>query len=270
VTFEQSACEWLRYAEQDRGCKPSTMRGYRSSVEGRLVPAFSGMLVTEITPAVLERWRAGLPVSARMKNKLLLGLHGIFKRAAKLSGVPHNPAAEVELPRVAARYDIEVFSPEEVMSLVRAAADSQDAAIYLTAAFTGLRRGELIALRWRDIDFLASLVRVRASYAEGQLTTPKNGKVRAVPLAPQVASALARLGERERSTGEDDLVSLRRGRRLSGRLRAAAVTSTVDRPPKGQRASPTPARIAAFNRTRRVYGLRSRAFQPGREPLGVF
>jgi integrase len=157
-----------------------------------------------------------------MKNKLLVELHGIFKRAAKLSGVAHNSAAEVELLRVAARYDIEVFSPEGVRALVRAADDAQDAAIYLTAAFTGLRRGELIALRWRDIDFLASLVRVRASYAEGQLTTPKNGKVRAVPLAPQVASALARLGERERSTGEDDLVFLRRGRRLPGRLRASA------------------------------------------------
>jgi hypothetical protein len=42
---------------------------------------------------------------------------------------------------VAARCDIEVFSPEEVMALVRAATDAQDAAIYLTAAFTGTRRG---------------------------------------------------------------------------------------------------------------------------------
>jgi integrase len=43
--------------------------------------------------------------------------------------------------------DIEVYSPEEVWALVRAAASSQDTAIYLTAAFTGLRRGELVALR---------------------------------------------------------------------------------------------------------------------------
>jgi hypothetical protein len=47
------------------------------------------------------------------------------------------------------------------------------------------------------IDFAGSTVRVRASYYAGHLTTPKSGKVRAVPLAPDVGSALARIGERE-------------------------------------------------------------------------
>jgi integrase-like protein len=89
---------------------------------------------------------------------------------------------------------------------VRAAAGAQDAAIFLTAAFTGLRMGELLALRWRDVDFARATVRVRASHCNGQLTRPKSGKVRAVPLAPDVASALARLGDREDWVGDDDLV----------------------------------------------------------------
>jgi integrase len=66
--------------------------------------------------------------------------------------------------------------------------------------------GELLALRWRDVDFAGSSVRVRASYYAGHLTTPKSGKVRAVPLAPDVASALAQLGRRENWVGDDDLV----------------------------------------------------------------
>jgi integrase len=99
-----------------------------------------------------------------------------------------------------------VFSPEEVWALVRAASNVQDAALFLTAAFTGMRRGELLALRWRDVDFTGCIVHVRASYAAGALTTPKSGKVRAVPLAPQVAEALARLSQREQFTGEDGLV----------------------------------------------------------------
>jgi len=57
--------------------------------------------------------------------------------------------------------------------------------------------GELLALRWRDVDFAGSVIRVRSSWAGGQLTTPKSGKVRSVPMAPDVASALARVGDRE-------------------------------------------------------------------------
>jgi integrase len=89
---------------------------------------------------------------------------------------------------------------------VRGAASEQDGAIYLTAVFTGLRRGQLLALRWRDVDFAGSLIRVRASYSAGQLTSPKSGKVRSVPMAPDVAAALARLGQRDRFATDDDLV----------------------------------------------------------------
>ncbi len=123
------------------------------------------------------------------------------------SGVcPPTRLPWVEKYRQRSSSDIDVFSPEEVLALVRAAASEQDAAIYLVAAFTGLRRGELLALRWRDVDFGGSIIRVRSSYAADQLTTPKSGKVRSVPLAPGVAEALARLGQRDDWVGDDDLV----------------------------------------------------------------
>jgi integrase len=83
---------------------------------------------------------------------------------------------------------------------------TQDAAIYLTAAFTGLRRAELAAQRRRDADFAAQAIRVRSSYSGGAMTTPKSGRVRGVPMAPEVAEALARLGRREHFTGDDDPV----------------------------------------------------------------
>jgi len=170
------------------------------------------MRVEEITPEKIDRWRAGLtsangsPLSNRTKNKLLVLLHGIFRRAQKVYGLPSNPVAEVERHPQRSSGDIEVFSVEEVHALVRAATSEQDAAIFLTAAFTGLRRGELVALRWRDVDFAASAIRVRASYAGGALTTPKSGRVRSVPMAPDIAEALARLSHREHWTSEDDLV----------------------------------------------------------------
>ncbi len=208
ATFADAAAEFLRYAEHDRACKPSTLSDYRSVLNAHLKPAFDSMALEEITTEAIERWRTRLDsgLSNRTKNKLLVVLHGVFRRAHKAYGLPRNPVVDVEKHPQRSSGDIDVFSPEEVMALVRAASSTQDAAIYLTAAFTGLRRGELIALRWRDVDFEGQAIRVRASYAGGQLTTPKSGKVRAVPMAPEVASALASLGQRELFAGDDDLV----------------------------------------------------------------
>ncbi len=193
VTFERASAEWLRYCVEDRACKPSTMVDYRHTVTRVLVPVFGPLLLEDITPPAIEAWRASLTTSARTRNKQLTILNGIFRRAQKRFGLQRNPVLEIERMREPRQVNLDVFSPEEVMALVRAAETEQDAAIYLTAAFTGLRRGELIALRWRDVDFPGCVIRVRASYAAGALTTPKSGKLRSVPMAPQVASSLARL-----------------------------------------------------------------------------
>lgn len=136
-----------------------------------------------------------------------------------------NAGAEVDKPALQRNGDIQVFSPEEVWSLVRAAASTQDAAIYLTAAFTGLRLGELLALRWREVDFSGSAVRVRASYAAGALTTPKSGKVRALPLAPEVASALAQAGQRGDWVGMTISCSAARPAAISTGRRCGVATS---------------------------------------------
>jgi integrase len=206
VLFDEAAREWLRYAEEDRACKPTTMRDYKNTIERRMLPFFGPVPLEKITPQMIESWRGSLPGGSRTKNKQMTVLNGIMRRACRMYGLPTNPVSGVERLREVKKIDLEVLEPEEVWALVRAAADEQDAAIYLTAAFTGMRMGELRALRWRDVDFPRSIVRVRASFSMNWLTTPKSGKVRAVPLAPDVAGALARLAARESHIGEEDLV----------------------------------------------------------------
>jgi integrase len=208
ATFAEAAAEYLRYAEHDRGCKPSTVRGYRSVIDAHLLPAFGDVPVEDITTDDIDTWISTVDRSARTRNNLLIALHGILERARKVDGLTRNAAADVEKFPIRHSEDIDVYSPEEVLALVRAAASEQDAAIYLTAAFTRLRRGELLALRWRDVDFAVHTIRVRASYADGALTTPKSGKVRSVPMAPEVATALAKLSHRGHSTDDDGLVFL--------------------------------------------------------------
>ena len=217
ATFADAAQEYLRFVAEDKGAKPSTITNYRSAINAHLLPAFGRRRIEDITTQDIERWRSGLEgantgsragreISNKTKNNLLVLMHAIFRRAVKVWGLPFNPVSNVDRFRVRSSGDIQVFSTEEIWSLVRAAWSEKDGAIFLTAAFTGLRRGELLALRWRDIDFTSHAIRVRASYAGGQLTTPKSGKVRSVPMAPDVASALARLGQREEHVGGDDFV----------------------------------------------------------------
>jgi integrase len=212
ATFADAAAEWLRYVEHDRAVKPSTMVDYRSSVKQLLVE-FGDLRLEDLDASRIEVWRARLgverekPLSNRTRNKLLTVLGGIMERARRVYGLPNNPVRNLE--KLRERYDatrFEFYSPEEVHALVRSAAAEQDAALFLTAAFTGMRRGELIALRWRNVDFERSSIRVSGSYANGRLTTPKSGHGRAVPMVPEVGTVLAQLGQREYFVGEDDLV----------------------------------------------------------------
>jgi integrase len=206
ATVADAAAEFLRYIEQDRARKPSTVIGYRWIIDGQILPAFGERRLEDVTGAEVERWLGSLDVKPSSRRKALVVLHGIFQRARKVHGLAHNPVSDVEKPPLTRSGDIDVFSPEEVFALARAAESDRDAAIFLTAAFTGLRLGELLALHWRDIDFAGEVVRVRGTYSVGTLTTPKSGKVRSVPLAPDVAETLARLSVRERFTTEDDIV----------------------------------------------------------------
>ena len=206
VTFADACDEYLRYVEFDLDRKPSTVVDYRSIIRAHLLPAFGSLRLEDLTADRIEAWKATLTVCNRSKAKILTVLNGVLKRARRVHKLRYNPMADVEKPRFRATTTIEVFSPEEVWALVRAAESEQDAAIFLTAAFTGLRRGELVALRWRDVDFTASRVRVCGSFAGGRLTSPKSGHVRSIPMAPDVATTLARLADREHWTGHDDLV----------------------------------------------------------------
>jgi integrase len=210
VTFADVCDDFLQWMEQDRQRKRSTLNDYRSAVRKHFIPAFGNRPLEQITSTAIERWRAGLVAEGRLSNrsinKLLTVLHGIFERARKRWGVATNPVAEVEKQPRKKRVSIDVYGTEEVMALVRAAESEQDAAILITAAFTGLRMGELLALRWRDVDFQLQAIRVRASYTHRQLGTPKNRTGRTVPMIDSVAQALARLRQRKRFTRMDDLV----------------------------------------------------------------
>jgi integrase len=206
ATVADAAAEWLRWAEHERDCKPSTLDGYRGTAD-RIVRQLGDMRIEDVTTQDLERWKATLGCSNRTTQKYLVILHGIFRRAMRVWGLPRNPVVDVERPRVRISTDVDAFSPEEVYALARAASSREDSVAFLTAAFTGLWLGELLALRWSDVDFAGEAIRVRRSYtAHGGMSTPKSGRVRSVPMVPVVANAIAGVADRDLFTADEDLI----------------------------------------------------------------
>jgi integrase len=206
ASFAAAAAEWLRYVEHDRRRKPNTIRGYESLLRAHVLPQFGDQLLTDISTEQIERWAWGIRCAPATRAKLIACIGGIYHRARKVWGITYDPVDDVERPTIRASFDIDVYSPAEVRLLVGAAASEQDAAIFLTAAFTGLRLGELVALRWRDVDLTGCALRVRASWSGNEMTVPKTGRVRSVPLAPEVSLVPAWRQPRDARPALDDLV----------------------------------------------------------------
>lgn len=214
ATFADVAASYLHHIEHVRGRERATLADYRGSLNAYLLPRWGDRPVTSITPSEVEQLRDELmtgDISPRTVVRHLTVAHGVFKHAVRRYGLTRNPASADLVDRPTVRYsgEFRTLDAEQLAALVRAATSPQDAALYLTAACTGLRQGELRALRWRDVDFASDRLHVRRSATTGaaaQVKAPKSGKVRSVPMVPAVASALAKLGQREHFVDDDDLV----------------------------------------------------------------
>jgi hypothetical protein len=123
-----------------------------------------------------------------------------------------NPVALVDRPRSprSAHRRVRFLQPEEVEALIRAVPADHlgevERPLYLTAAMTGLRQGELLGLRSVDVDWVASRVRVAESYTHGAFDSPKSHRGRSVPMADRLAGELERHFQRSPWRDEDDLV----------------------------------------------------------------
>ena len=153
ATWEDACREWLRWTEHDRRRKRSTVHDYQLTIEANLIGDLGADRKLEtIQPKHLDAYRDALLVegrlSARTINKRLTIIHGVFGRAVKVWDLRANPAAGIEKVPERRSGDLDVLRLDEVRQLVAAAESEQDATLYLTAAFTGMRFGELAALRW--------------------------------------------------------------------------------------------------------------------------
>ncbi len=248
VTFREVAHAYLRWLEDVKGAKPSTLADYRSVLAEPGLPYRRGTGATlgHIMAALGDRSAAKLTTrdvnavlasvsatgaSPRTVNKHRAIIAAIFAYGTKAStfALPTNPAREADKRREPHRGALVYYSVEEVEALARALADGQhreasthevshqereaqcvedqqDAEMVRVSAYAGLRLGELLALRWRDVDFVGHALTVERAISAGVESSTKSGRVRRLPLPDQAAAALDRMSRREDFTGADERV----------------------------------------------------------------
>jgi integrase len=273
VTFREVAQGYLRWLEDVRGAKPSSLRDHAyvlgepgipykntsGASAGHVMAALGDRPAAEITTREINELLAAISATPRTKpsggsesrgdlgdrvtsapsstvtprtvNKYRSVICAVFSHGCKPAtfALPANPAKAADKRREPIPGALLFYSPAEIEAIAQALADgrhrdpaypavtdgeqvarqaedNQDAEMVRVAAYAGLRQGELLALRWCDVDRVGSALTVARAMSARVVSSTKSGRMRRVPLADQAAGALNRMSRREHFTSADDLV----------------------------------------------------------------
>ena len=201
LTIGEVGERYLTHLEKMKGRKLSTRTAVESTLRIHLEPYFGERGIATVTREDVEDLRTLLEskVGPKSVRNYMGTLSALYRYAMNPSRkwVHVNPCEGIELPEVPRDEEIHYLQLEEVEALIAHAQPGPyevlDRMLYRAAAMTGMREGELIALRWGDVDWAASKIRVRRSHVLGEFGSPKSKRSsRAVPLADIVAGELDR------------------------------------------------------------------------------
>ncbi len=195
-TFKDYAEEWLKtYAKVH--VKESTMREYEAVFKNHIFPAFGPLPFSKITrkavkELIAKKSQEGL--SRSTVRNILAPIREMYNHAMDDEVVNFNPASRVGRFNKR-RGDEKIIGPlrrEELNTLLETAKEKMPHhyPLLLCAARTGMREGELIGLRFTDLDFNGRFIHVQRTISRGKVTTPKNGKTRRVDMSMQLTNTL--------------------------------------------------------------------------------
>lgn len=211
VTVGDLLATWLSAKEQR--VKPSTYIAYESYVRLRLMPNFGSIRIAKLTPVVVQTIY-GRMADAGASPSIMAATHRILHNALAMAErqgrIPRNPAALVEPPSYHSPEAAAWTAEEAAAFLAWCDTEPMYGPLMAVAVYTGMRQGELIALRWGDVDLDGAVLRVRASSYRGIMGEPKTaaGK-RAIALSPACLDVLRRHhADRQavNQTGRDNLM----------------------------------------------------------------
>lgn len=179
--------------------RASTMESYMRTINRHIRPALGDVPLTRLQPLHIQNLYTRMLAqgySRRTVQYTHAVLHRALRQAVRLRLIPTAPTDAVDAPKPARR-DMNILTPDQLERLVEVLADDWLGAFYYLAIVTGARRGELMALRWDDIDWNAPSITINRAAAlvggEIRFEAPKSEHSRrTIPLTEDAVAVLRR------------------------------------------------------------------------------
>lgn len=194
LTVAEYLEKWLEAREKK--VKRTTIDGYRILIRAHIVPLIGNVRLSKLRPLHVEKLHAAVRGKGLSETSVLhvhRCLFAALRQAVRWQLVARNVAESVEAPRPE-RHRVEAMEPEDASRVLKAVAGTPLEVPTILALGTGMRRGEVLGLRWSDIDLETGQARVvQQVTSDGSFDTPKTHRsVRPVALPPFVLDALRR------------------------------------------------------------------------------
>ena len=210
--------------------KASTQHGYKTVLAAHVLPEWRGWRLRDIERLAIQQWvadkfRHGTGWQT-VRNAWVL-LSSILETAVEYGYLMTNPARGVKFPQKGLKGKPTIIAGDSLSTLLKEVDEPYRTMVQLIAA-TGLRIGELLALRWSALDLEGGTLAVRESVFEGKFQPPKTQRaVRTIPIGPHTVRVLVAHQRRASRREATDLVF---GNRSGGPLRESKVLRNVLQP----------------------------------------
>lgn len=196
--FSEVATEWLEYKRAK--IRETTWEVYEGHIRNHF-DDLKGFLINRITIAVVESFitkRQAQGMNIWTLRKILITLGQILSYAVKHRYLDFNPLREAERPREQANGreeedKVAILTPAQITTLLEQVADPKYQTLFLMAIMTGARQGELLGIKWDDINWRNKQVHIQRTFNKGRFFIPKTkGSKRHIDLAPVAVQELKR------------------------------------------------------------------------------
>lgn len=230
ITLEQFMRSWLE--SKTLSIRPMTVQGYRGTVERDVLPFLGKLPLQQIQPIHLKQLYARLKEEGKGPRMIQLAhvvLHAAFHQAVREGILGRNPADAVPRPKVE-RTEFQILTEEQVHEFVIASTGSRYEMLFYLALATGMRKGELLGLKWSDLNSSKGILFVQRQLqqlsGQGSSLVPTKTKAgrRPIKLGPETLKRL----ETHRVQQESDKTLAGEGWQENGLIFTSTIGTYVD------------------------------------------